>query len=75
MKNIFFILVCFVLALCSCADHNSVVLSYNDDYVVVYEGDTSGYDCLAAYELSGLLAEIFGHEYPVVTTSEYAVFG
>lgn len=71
MKNIFFILACFVLALCSCADHNSVVLSYNDDYVVVYEGDTSGYDCLAAYELSGLLAEIFGHEYPVVTTEEY----
>lgn len=72
MKNIFFILACFVLALCSCADHNSVVLSQKDDYVVVYEGDTSGYDCMAAYEISGLLSEIFGHEYPVVTTSEYA---
>lgn len=72
MKNIFFILACFVLVLCSCADHNSVVLSQKDDYVVVYEGDTSGYDCLAAYELSGLLAEIFGHEYLVVTCNEYA---
>lgn len=71
MKNIFFILACFVLALCSCADHNSVTLSQKDDYVVVYEGDTSGYDYMAAYEISGLLAEIFGHEYPVVTTEEY----
>ena len=72
MKNIFFILACFVLALCSCNSRNSVALSPNDDYVIVYEGDTSGYDCMAAYELSDLLAEIFGHEYLVVTCNEYA---
>lgn len=67
----FCVLMCCLVALCSCSNHSSVVLSQNDDYVVVYEGDTSGYDCMAAYEISGLLAEIFGHEYPVVTTEEY----
>ena len=71
MKIFLFVLACFSIALCSCSNRNSVVLSQNDDYVIVFDGDTSGFDCKAAHELSSFLAEIFGHDYPVVSCKEY----
>ena len=54
----FCVLMCCLVALCSCSNHNSVVLSQKDDYVVVYEGDTSGYDCMAAYDLIKMIMSL-----------------
>ena len=72
MKNHIFIFICFAIVLCSCSTRNSVVLSQNDDYVIVYDGDTTTDDYEAAVELTGFLSEIFGHEYPIVADADFS---
>ena len=66
MKNTFFVVLCVVVLLCSCGSRKSVVLSKDDDYVIVVENDTSTYDYKAAVELKTFLEEMFGHSYKVV---------
>lgn len=72
LRGRFCVIMCCLIALCSCTNKNSVVFSPTDDYVIVYDGDTTAGDYEAAMELSGLLSEIFGHEYPVISESDYS---
>ena len=70
MKGIFPIAICTVFLLCSCRSKNAVILSNDDDYVIVVKNDTSSYDYKAAVELKTFLEEIFGHKYEIADDEE-----